>query len=98
MKSLRCLAAAVLTGAALLLATAAQARERYFAFEPDSDEARYRSGDLTITVHPGLMGSTVKRIYRERGADLGIKPAGKEFSERQALKAIGEGSFELQLY
>ncbi len=84
--------------ACALGASSVQAKERYYAFEPDNESARFRSADLTITVRQGLMGSTVKRIYRERGADLGLEPAGKTFGEREALRAIGEGQFELQLY
>lgn len=82
---------------AVLAATAASARERYFAYEPDSDAARYRSGDITVTLRVGLMGATAVKLYRERGADLGLAKPGGQFSQHDAERAIGEGG-ELQLF
>jgi hypothetical protein len=94
--------AGVALGIALIFAFAtageAAAKERYFAFEPDSDAARYRSLNITITVHVGLLSSTVLKIYRERGLDLSLERPGNTLSEGAVAKLLGRDTGDLRLY
>ena len=57
-----------------VLATAVQAADlRFFAYDPDSDSARFRTQDLIVVIKPGLLSSRVLKLYRRRGADLDLK-------------------------
>jgi hypothetical protein len=85
--------------ASAFVAGSAQARERYFTYEPDSDSARYRSDEITLAVRQDLLGRRVEKLFRTRGKALTLgKPEGA-FSGGQLGKLLkGEDVSGLQLY
>ncbi len=62
-----------LSAASALAGAAVAADLRYFAYEPDSDSAKFRTQDLILVVKPGLISQRVLKLYRRRGTDLPLK-------------------------
>ncbi len=87
--------------AAMVLAAAGSvaAKQRYYTYEPDSDTARYRSQEITLTVDAGMWGVKIERLYRTRGNDLRLGRPDGRFSDRQLGKILdGEDAHGLQIY
>jgi hypothetical protein len=91
---------AVGLAAAMLASGAAQARERYFTYEPDSDAARYRSQEITLVIEENVLGRRVLKLYRTRGKELRLEAPKVNFSERALSKLVddGEDLHGLQFY
>ncbi|HWE45619.1 MAG TPA: hypothetical protein VG407_06280 [Caulobacteraceae bacterium] len=99
MKGLRRVAIGAVLAA--ITAGAAQAKERYFTYEPDSASAKYRSDVITLTVREDMLGRRVEKLYRTRGKWLTLgKPQGA-FSGGQLVKLLKSNDDDtrgIQLY
>jgi hypothetical protein len=93
--------AAIGVALATLAAGAAQAKERYFTYEPDSASAKYRSDVITLIVHEDVLGRRVERLYRTRGKSLALGRPQGAFSGGQLVKLLKSNDDDtrgLQLY
>ncbi len=81
----------VLMLAAASLAGAAHAASmRYLSYDADSESAKWRTGDVTLSIRKSLLSRRVDILFRRKGSDLPLHASDAPFSEYDLRPLLGE--------